>query len=216
LDSSGILSGVRHQVAVREGDVWEEIQKLVADESIDLIVVGTHGRAGIRKLVLGSVAEEIFRHASCPVLTVGPCAPQESSVNTAPQHVLVATDFSEAANDALPFALTAAKNEHAKLTLLHVIEQISGEAAGDPARVVSAVEDRLRRLVPPDYEGEYDCRAEVGTIEEAIMDVAEQEHADVIILGLKPPSTYISHLGWLHAYRIVCGACCPVLTIRSA
>jgi nucleotide-binding universal stress UspA family protein len=216
LESAGVLAGVKHKIAVREGHVWEQIQQVVADEKISLVVVGTHGRTGIRKLVLGSVAEDVFRHASCPVLTVGPCAPLESSLDAAFEHVLFATDFSSESLEALPFALGAAREQHANITLLHVVEHMPAEAALDPERVITVLENRLRQLLPKDYEGEYECRVEVGAIEEAILDVAEQERASVIILGLKTPATYVDHLGWLHAYRIVCGACCPVLTIRSA
>jgi nucleotide-binding universal stress UspA family protein len=215
LSASGVLTGVNHEIVVREGDLWEQIQDVVKDEDIDLIVVGTHGRSGIRKVVLGSVAEEIFRHASCPVLTVGPCAPPEAALNTAHEHVLFATDFSPESLEALPFALRTSREQHAKLTLLHVVEHLSGEAALDTERIISFLEQRLRELLPAHYEGEYECRVEVGAIEEAILDVAEQEHVNVIMLGLKSPATYVDHLGWLHAYRIVRSACCPVLTIRS-
>lgn len=216
LSASGILTGVNHEIVIREGDIWEQIQEVVKDENIDLIVVGTHGRTGIRKVVLGSVAEEIFRHASCPVLTVGPCAPADAILNTAHEHVLFATDFSPESLEALPFAWRVAQEQHAKLTLVHVVEHLSGEAALDAERVISALEQRLRQLVPADHEGEYECRVEVGAIEDAILDVAEQEHVNVLMLGLKTPATYVDHLGWLHAYRIVCAACCPVLTIRSS
>ncbi len=216
MDSAGILAGVNHEIAVREGNVWQQIEAMVTDHDINLIVVGTHGRTGIRKLVLGSVAEEIFRHATCPVLTVGPGAPAESAVNAGLHHILYATDFSPESLEALPFAIRATGEQHAKLTLLHVLEDLGGEAALDPERVIGSLEMRLRQLLPAGYDGEFECRVEVGGIEEGILDVAEQEHADVIILGLKKPATYVDHLGWLHAYRIVCGAHCPVLTIRSA
>ena len=57
---------------VREGEVWESLSELIRTREIDLLVVGTHGRTGVEKLVLGSKAEEILRQATCPVLTVGP------------------------------------------------------------------------------------------------------------------------------------------------
>lgn len=57
---------------VRHGQVWTNLSTIVAENKIDLIVVGTHGRTGLGKLLLGSVAEDILRHAPCPVLTVGP------------------------------------------------------------------------------------------------------------------------------------------------
>jgi nucleotide-binding universal stress UspA family protein len=215
LETSGVLAGVRHEIVVREGDIWEGIQEVVKDKDIDLIVSGTHGRSGIRKVVLGSIAEEIFRHASCPVLTVGPCAPTESVVEAKLQNILFATDFSPESLEALPFSLAAAREQHAQLTLLHVVEHLSAEEALGAERVMTALEARLRQLLPPEYAGEHECRVEVGAIEEAILDIAAEERASVLILGLKTPATYVDHLGWLHAYHIVRGACCPVLTIRS-
>ena len=69
------LSGFPHHTYVRHGGVLEVIDELAREQEVDLIVLGTHGRTGLGKLVLGSIAEGIFRHASCPVLTVGPRVP---------------------------------------------------------------------------------------------------------------------------------------------
>jgi nucleotide-binding universal stress UspA family protein len=66
------LKTVPHHTYVREGEVWESLSNLIQTHEIDLLVVGTHGRTGMEKLVLGSKAEEILRMAPCPVLTVGP------------------------------------------------------------------------------------------------------------------------------------------------
>jgi len=72
---AGHLQGVAHQVMVEQGDVWPVLAEKIPTLKIDLLVVGTHGRSRIGKLLLGSVAEEIFRQATCPVLMVGPNAP---------------------------------------------------------------------------------------------------------------------------------------------
>ena len=66
------LKTVPHHTYVREGEVWESLSEIIQTHEIDLLVVGTHGRTGVEKLVLGSKAEEILRQATCPVLTVGP------------------------------------------------------------------------------------------------------------------------------------------------
>ncbi|HMK20706.1 MAG TPA: universal stress protein, partial [Terriglobales bacterium] len=66
------LDGIQDELIVRPGDIWEVLSGLIDERKIDLVVVGTRGRTGVRKLILGSVAESIFRRASCPVLTVGP------------------------------------------------------------------------------------------------------------------------------------------------
>src|SRR5579864_1685821 len=66
------LEGIPNRAYVRHGQVWKNLAEIIAENEIDLIVVGTHGRTGLGKLLLGSVAEDILRHAWCPVLTVGP------------------------------------------------------------------------------------------------------------------------------------------------
>src|SRR4051812_30885681 len=63
---------IPHRNYVRHGSVWKNLAALIEENAIDLMVVGTHGRTGLGKLLLGSVAEAILRQASCPVLTVGP------------------------------------------------------------------------------------------------------------------------------------------------
>src|SRR5437016_9935940 len=95
--------GIELALIVRRGDVCEELEELVEKELIDLVVVGTRGRTGVSKVMLGSVAEEIFRKVSCPVLTVGPNSawdwPQREV--GAEKVILFATDFGDAALKAL-------------------------------------------------------------------------------------------------------------------
>ena len=67
-----MLGSVPHDVTVTEGDLWPVLNEMVEKQKVDLIVMGTHGRTGVRRALLGSAAEETFRKAACPVLTVGP------------------------------------------------------------------------------------------------------------------------------------------------
>ena len=69
---SGKLRGVPHEVLMEEGNVWPTLDKMITQHEIDLVVVGTHGRGKVQKILIGSVAEEIFRQANTAVLTVGP------------------------------------------------------------------------------------------------------------------------------------------------
>jgi len=68
----GTLAGLPHEIVVRQGIVWEELEAIVRQEQVELVVIGTHARRGLGKLLLGSVAEQVFRHSECLVLTVGP------------------------------------------------------------------------------------------------------------------------------------------------
>ena len=89
---------------------------------MDLLVIGTTGRTGLGKVLLGSVAEEAIRESSCPVLAVGPRAPSDENVHV--QNILYATDFSTDSLLAAPYALSFAEKFRARLSLLHVIEKL--------------------------------------------------------------------------------------------
>ena len=77
------------------------------------------------------------------------------------------------------------------------------------------MKDKMREWLPevPPFNTNY--VVECGPIDETILAAAVEGQADVIIMGLRSPQTFFDHLSWLHAYKIVCGACCPVLTIRA-
>ena len=66
------LQSIEHEVVIGEGNLWEVLSNLIQQKEIDLVVVGTRGRTGFGKTLLGSVAEQILRQSPCPVLTVGP------------------------------------------------------------------------------------------------------------------------------------------------
>ena len=62
-NSPRAVEGIEHHNYVRHGQVWKNLAGIIDENQIDLIVVGTHGRSGLGKLLLGSVAEDILRHA---------------------------------------------------------------------------------------------------------------------------------------------------------
>ena len=111
---------------VRHGEVWDELSSIVAENGIDLIVVGTRGRGGLGKFLLGSVAEDILRHAPCPVLTVGPvCAraqlPEFHSSGPVPvqfklDRIVYATNFTAESLKVAPIAFSLAAQFQARLT----------------------------------------------------------------------------------------------------
>jgi nucleotide-binding universal stress UspA family protein len=102
-------------------DLWDAVQKTIKEKHIDLIVMGTHGRTGAEKFLMGSVAEEIFRRSPVPVLTIGPDV--RSSIPTSGRfhRVLFATDFTRASLAASPYAISLAQENNAKLVSLHVM-----------------------------------------------------------------------------------------------
>jgi len=223
----GSLDGLDHEFIIRRGRVWEELQAIIVQKQIDLVVVGTHGRRGLEKLLLGSVAEQVFRDASCPVLTVGPHSYREGSVDLTGE-ILFATDFGEASLGALPHAVSLAARAKARLILVHVvpaapIPQIPGWYGASEVILMRenarmACVRRLERLVPRDEQTpiESEFVVQFGIPSEKILQVALDKGVDLIILGLRrsPLVGTVSHMPWATAYEIVCGAGCPVLTVR--
>jgi nucleotide-binding universal stress UspA family protein len=109
------LADIRHQVVVDAGRPAELIEKAAENLDIDLIVMATQGRKGIKHFFLGSVAEHVVRAAGCPVLTFGPAATLK-----AVKRILCPVDFDQKSIDALKFALRLARQNDAELIALHV------------------------------------------------------------------------------------------------
>ncbi len=113
------LASVPHEVTIIEGDLWPVLDEIVQKQKVDLVVIGTHGRKGVSRALLGSAAEEIFRRAACPVLTVGPHISQNTERRMAMKQILFATDFSPESLAALPFAVSLAQEHQSNLTLMN-------------------------------------------------------------------------------------------------
>ena len=119
LVGSQSFKGMRHRELIEQGEVAKVLDTLVSEYEIDLIVIGTCGHKGLGKMLMGSVAEEVFRNAQCPVLTVGPHA-THWEMDGKLRHILYATDFGPESVHGLPYAISLAEENRARLTLLHV------------------------------------------------------------------------------------------------
>ena len=220
---SQAFQGLRHTEMIREGEVAGVLSELVNKHQIDLIVLGTEGRTGLRKFLLGSVAEEVFRTAECPVLSVGPHATRGVDGNL--QHILFTTDFGPESMHWLPYAISLAEEHRARLTLLHVAA-VPGMAFAQaetgalpvipPYEVVASGEKQLHELIanePPLWR-QPECLVQFGPAAETIVRIAGQD-VDLIVLGVKRPAALTKHLGSGVAYQVVCEAPCPVLSVGA-
>ena len=110
------LQGLPHEFIFPSGNVWQNLARIIKDKNIDLIVLGTHGRTGLEKTLIGSVAEEVFRRADCPVLTVGRAVILKATHVAAADfnRILYATDFSPESLAAAPYAISIAKEHRAE------------------------------------------------------------------------------------------------------
>lgn len=215
---SGKLRSVPHEVLLEEGNVWPALEQLILKHEIDLIITGTHGRGKIQKLLIGSVAEEIFRKSDCPVLTVGPRVPngadqEEVELN----HILFATDFGPGARKAAAYAFSLAQEHNAALTLLHVIESATAYTEESVARQREINVARMRKLMPEGSENwcKPEFRATFGAAVEEILIAARESKADLIVMGAKARNGLAGHAPMTIAYNIVSTATCPVLTVRG-
>jgi len=210
---------VESEVLTAEGGVWAVVEAVAQQKQADLIVVGTNGRRGIGKFILGSVAEEILRRAKCPVLTVGPHAPAEPPREAKFKKIVYATDFGEGSQAAAAYAVALAEEHQAHLTLLHVIQEPKTEQLVPAGELEAAALDRLRALVAGEAELWCEPKAVVrhGVPAEKILEVAKREEADLIVLGVRKFNGVVraTHLARAVAHQVVAEATCPVLTVRA-
>jgi nucleotide-binding universal stress UspA family protein len=118
---SGRLHDVPHETMIEHGSMWPTMKALISKHKIDLVVVGTHGSGGLQKMLLGSGAEQIFRQAKCPVLTVGPAVKRETPREVEFKNIMFATDFGIGAEREAAYAFSFAQEHQANLMLLHVV-----------------------------------------------------------------------------------------------
>jgi nucleotide-binding universal stress UspA family protein len=198
---------VPHEEIIEEGALWPSIEALIKKHGIDLVVVGTHGKGFVQKLLIGSSAEEIFRQARVPVLTVGPAVRREPLYGIELKNILFATDFGLGAERQAAYAFSLAQEHRSRITLLHV-ERSDQEMA---------IVDQLQELIPTATD--LHClplfRVERGNPVKEILRVAGQMQADLIVLGAKTQRGLTGNVPHTKAYQIICGASCPVLTIKS-
>lgn len=211
------LSGVEHEVCISEDSIWNAISEVIAAKHIDLIVLGTHGRTGLGRALLGSVAEEILRQAPCPVLTVGPHVTVPADKAVAMHEILYATDLATDYPAAAPYALSLAQENEAQLALLYVIDNRKTGEIEVPQNLAVHQVVRLHKLVTEEDELWCEPRyiVEQGRPAEKILETADRLHADLIVLGAQQAKWYSRHLNVGTVYQVVSRAKCPVLTVHG-
>jgi nucleotide-binding universal stress UspA family protein len=206
--------GVECSAAVRHGFVPDVIADVVKNSGAGRLILGTHGRRGLKKFVLGSVARQLLETVDIPVCTVGPRAHRkttESLLGTILHPVSLAGHHQTSA--ALSIAL--GRQFGAQVTLLHVLA--AGPAvARDPAGSIAAATEQLYRLVPDDARSwtKVQTKIALGSVVQEILSVSQEIEAGLIVLGVHAPAH-----SWLPgtepaAYKILVSAPCPVISLR--
>jgi nucleotide-binding universal stress UspA family protein len=229
--AAGGQASVPVEFEIAEGHAAAVILARAGEISADLLVLGTHGRSGFERWVLGSVTEKVLRKALCPVLTVPTRVTHAAAEPVVLRHIVCAVDFSECSMHALDYAISLAEEAHASLTVVHVIElppdiprevhetvmlgprdrreYIALAEEEGRARLTDAVPDRVRALLT------VDTALGAGTPYREILRVAAEHSADLIAVGVHGRGAIDRMLFGSTTQHLVRQAACPVLTIRK-
>ncbi len=212
---------IQPELVVHEGAAPDCILSLAQARKVDLIVMGTHGRRGYDRLVLGSVTNRVMRKTPYPVLAV--CTPQHEPVSAdmgagqARGHrlnrILFCTDFSENSERALSYAISAAEEYDAELTLLHVLDE-APSAAGTEA--VAKATERLVKLIPPEARKTLKIKTavRVGKPYQQIIQLAEETQVDMVAMGVRGRGAIDLAVFGSTTYRVLQLGPCPVLAVH--
>lgn len=219
-------NGVSIELRLAEGTPWREIVGLASATHAHLLVMGTHGRSGFERLLLGSVAEKVLRTAPCPVLTVPPAAADvDSATPMLFKRILFATDFSHAAEAAGRWAVSLAQEADAELMVVHVLESSVTEVEGFPRSALAAYRreyeqwsaTQLHASVPDVLRA---CRSvrelmAAGSPHREIVRVAGEHGCDLVVMGVAGHRGLGDRVFGSTTQHVVRVAPCPVLTVRS-
>jgi nucleotide-binding universal stress UspA family protein len=208
------------------GDPQAAIIDQAVSKKADLIVMGTHGRRGFKRLLLGSVTEAVLREAPCPILTVPPHPSARASEAVTLERILCPMDFSPSALLALGFALDLARQAEGLVTLLYVVEWLAEEEPRTSTHfnvpeyrhhMLSDAQERLRTLAAEESHArvEIDDVVVFGRAHREILRAAETTPADLIVMGAQGRGGIGLALFGSTTQQVVRGATCPVLTVRG-
>ncbi len=214
----GLARNVRDQriecaTAVRHGFVPDVISEVVRNSGAGRLILGTHGRRGVKKFVLGSVARQLLEAIEVPVCTVGPRAHKETM--TPLETILHPVSLGGMHEASAALALELGRQFGAHVVLLHVVPPAPASAR-DSGRAIAVATEQLNRMIPADALPW--TRVEIHpahrTMVAEILAAAEETRAGLIVLGVHAPAH-----SWLPgtepaAYRILVSAPCPVLSLR--
>lgn len=221
---SARASDLNVHVSVERGDPAAVIVAAAPSAEAGLVVMGTHGRSGFERLLLGSVTERVLRRVRCPLLTVPPHV-AEAPAQAMFTRVLCPVDFSETSALALEYASSLVERTGGSLIVLHAIEEFADEPReyrrlSDPeyrrqleeeARSLlrTALTSTVRRTRPPEE------LVVAGRAHSEILRVAAERGADAIVIGIRGRHVVDRLLLGSTTDRVVRAASCPVLTIRQ-
>jgi nucleotide-binding universal stress UspA family protein len=212
--SQAARAGVRCEGKIQCGSPTQSIEDFIANQRIDMVIMGTSALHGFERLLFGSTAEALMRKSSVPVLIVGPRA-DAHAVSRTDRPVIFATDFHMSTVSAVGLAATISRATASPLHCLHVLPR-SLEGASDSHIIPSILSEALQQManqsgLAVDHPI---CATTFGSeVSNAVVQYAREHHAKLIVLGVRQASLAASHTAAHIAFRIVTEASCPVLTM---
>jgi nucleotide-binding universal stress UspA family protein len=212
------LSIVQNQV--EDVSPPERITAYVEEQDIDLVVMGTHGRRGLQRMLMGSITEEVVRTAACPVLTVRSDTPE--SAHRTVRRILVPVDFSDASKTAVRHASELAQTYDAQLDLLHVVEQVAYPSAygvdpgyHSPQEVIPRVEKSLGEMAREELDSEnVKVSATVGYGPLTILDYIDENDIDLVVIATHGRTGLERMLLGSVAERVLRRSSAPVFVVK--
>jgi nucleotide-binding universal stress UspA family protein len=208
------------ELVVHEGVAADSILSFAQARKADLIVMGTHGRRGFDRLVLGSVTDRVMRTAPCPVLAI--CKPPHDSTATGEERrrvhhlsrILFCTDFSEASERALNYAISATAEYNAELTLLHVLEEVPSPAKTEEAIATATLQ--LDKLIPQEGRKTFKIKTAVriGKPYMQIIQFVVEAQIDMVTMGVSGRGALDRAVFGSTTYRVMQLGPCPVLAVH--
>ena len=203
-----VPAGFSYSLLVMEGDPVAAILKSLTESRAGLLVMGTHGRTGLTRIRMGSVAESVLRQVSLPILTVGPHVRPSASRGTI-RRVICPVNYSDLARRALDHAVAIAEKAGAELIVTHVLESSAEAKDAEKER------ETLCGWLPNDMRDRCTLREVVrrGHAAEQIILETQDSEADLLVIGAQRCSFLGSLLFGSTTESIIRGAPSPVLSV---
>jgi nucleotide-binding universal stress UspA family protein len=211
LEQSGAAlrsEGFRARTISLIGPLCDQLLSAIKEYKVDLIVLGTHGRKGVERLLLGSDAEALLRHAHCPVISIGPGVEENKTWQL--REVICATTLEPHSAEVVAYAQKLALQHGAGLILLHV-KDVVNETDVDWV----SFEDAFHYYALENLGKSSWLRTRLSSVAPgiSIVDLAKQRGSDLIVMGARPASSMATHLPPGIAAKVLLEAPCPVMTL---
>lgn len=208
---------ISYDLIIRKGDPADEISRLALEQKVDLIVTGTHGKSGFRRLLIGSVTEKLMKTIHCPLLVLSE-ADQPADPEIRLEKILVGCDFSPDSSISLNYGLDLALKFQSKLYLAHVIKPGDyEEKCQDVDNLRDLIKKQLLDLIPYAYANPSPPETALleGDPYKELINFAQGNHIDMIVLGIRGHTLWEKLMIGSTTDRVIRHYPCPVLAVRQ-